>query len=566
MLLLAWAVLIIGLLIGELALIQKMANGQAFSYEWPTLAVWSFIFAFTLLVFVISYLGPERLRGWLFSWRIIRRGLIAVAWVVTAVVLFYAEENFRGRRAWNNLRHELEARGGQLDLQAFIPKEIPDEQNFAATPLTIQWFTQRTNTARWEDNYSRAGQQLPSSEDRGPRSFTDLVAWKMAFESLKSRGEKTNRDLKSDQLDSKSRAEAASAVLNGLKDNEQDLAELRAASARPFSRYAVTYNLENPWGILLPHLSRIRNVCRKLQLQACAELSAGQLNKALDDVTFMFLMADSIKREPFLISHLVRIACVQDATQPIWEGLAEHRWTDAQLQALQKRLQQFDFIADMKAPFDCERAAGALTGDLLARGKYHFNDLAGDPNGTSATFADFFGRLMPRGWYEFEKVNGLKLYELQLNGAFDVKSKLVFPSQIASNSAALERAFAGRNPVTTVVRHQLLAAMMSPALARIPLQGARSQVAVDHAALACALERFRLANGNFPESPDALVPKFISQLPDDVITGKPYHYRRNDKEFVLYSVGWDEKDDGGAPGKTLFDEKQGDWVWQYPAK
>ena len=34
--------------------------------------------------------------------------------------------------------------------------------------------------------------------------------------------------------------------------------------------------------------------------------------------------------------------------------------------------------------------------------------------------------------------------------------------------------------------------------------------------------------------------------------------------FVLYSVGWNEKDDGGVPGKTRFDESEGDWVWEYP--
>ena len=61
--------------------------------------------------------------------------------------------------------------------------------------------------------------------------------------------------------------------------------------------------------------------------------------------------------------------------------------------------------------------------------------------------------------------------------------------------------------------------------------------------------------------------KFISQLPNDVISGEPYKYHRTaDGQFVLYSVGWNETDDGGVPGQTLFDDKQGDWVWRYPAK
>jgi hypothetical protein len=38
-------------------------------------------------------------------------------------------------------------------------------------------------------------------------------------------------------------------------------------------------------------------------------------------------------------------------------------------------------------------------------------------------------------------------------------------------------------------------------------------------------------------------------------------YRRTpDGQFLLYAVGWNATDDGGAPGKD------GDWVWEYPAQ
>jgi hypothetical protein len=48
-----------------------------------------------------------------------------------------------------------------------------------------------------------------------------------------------------------------------------------------------------------------------------------------------------------------------------------------------------------------------------------------------------------------------------------------------------------------------------------------------------------------------------------VIRGEPYKYRQtSDGGYVLYSVGWNEKDDGGLPGKRLFDDQDGDWVWK----
>ena len=90
------------------------------------------------------------------------------------------------------------------------------------------------------------------------------------------------------------------------------------------------------------------------------------------------------------------------------------------------------------------------------------------------------------------------------------------------------------------------------------------------ARIACALERFRLARGEYPASLDVLAPQFITKLPHDIIGGQPLKYRRSDDgQFVLYSVGWNEKDDGGQVELTesgRVDMDKGDWVWRYPAK
>ena len=110
-------------------------------------------------------------------------------------------------------------------------------------------------------------------------------------------------------------------------------------------------------------------------------------------------------------------------------------------------------------------------------------------------------------------------------------------------------------------------ALLMPALNKAAERCARAQTSVDLARIACALERHRLAKGSFPETLDALAPQFIDRLPHDVINGQSLRYRRTDEgQFVLYSVGWNEKDDGG---KLAFkkegaqDWEKGDWVWQY---
>lgn len=545
------------------------------------LLAWAMVLPATVVViFLISILpAVQRFFGWLFSGRNIRRMLIGLAWLVTLVVLFYAEEDWRGSHEWNGYRRQLDAGGAQLDLQAFIPKPVPDGQNFAAIPVIDSWFTQRTNFAqKWADNYSLASTMLGSetnppapegnSHQGGKRYFLDLVAWIEAFDAVQAGQTNSSQQFTSGKLDLASRAAAAPAVLADLASSETELDPLRAASDRPYARYPVVYDMENPWGILLPHLGNIKRTVQRLQLRACAELAAGRNDDALADVKLMLYLADSVKTEPFLISYLVRLACVHLAIQPVWEGLAEHAWSDAQLQELQGLLQQHNFFPQMEHSLASERAAAILTADLLARGKYHLNDLTDDPSHSGSALANLAGRMVPHGWYDLEQLHYCQLFRSQLNGAFDVDRKQVFPKQIETNVNVLTQAFAGRNPFTTIcTRHQLLAVIMLPALHKIPMRAAAAQTAADEAAIACALERYRLANGQYPETLEALAPRFISPLPNDVISGGPYKYHRTtDGQFVLYSVGWNEKDDGGALGQTLFDDKQGDWVWQYPAK
>src|SRR6185369_7030827 len=101
---------------------------------------------------------------------------------------------------------------------------------------------------------------------------------------------------------------------------------------RPGARYPVIYDLDNPWGIFLPHEGNIKRLCQRLELAACAELAAGQSDRALEDVKLILRLGDSLRDEPFLISYLLRVAIFHIAIQPVREGLAERRWSDAQLQ------------------------------------------------------------------------------------------------------------------------------------------------------------------------------------------------------------------------------------------
>src|ERR1039457_412884 len=77
---------------------------------------------------------------WLFSWRVMRRWVFALACLATLTGVLYAVENWRGKRAWEKCRRELEAQGAVLDWSALISPPVPDEQNIFKAPKMAEWF------------------------------------------------------------------------------------------------------------------------------------------------------------------------------------------------------------------------------------------------------------------------------------------------------------------------------------------------------------------------------------------------------------------------------------------
>jgi hypothetical protein len=72
---------------------------------------------------------------WACCRRNFKQALFGLACLATVVALFYAEENWRGKRAWENYKREWEAKGEHFDFASIVPPPVPDDKNFAMTPV-----------------------------------------------------------------------------------------------------------------------------------------------------------------------------------------------------------------------------------------------------------------------------------------------------------------------------------------------------------------------------------------------------------------------------------------------
>lgn len=493
--------------------------------------------------------------------RLVRWLALAAVVMVTLVALLYAVENFRGRRAWADYRQSAAARGLVLDFKAHVPAPVPEEQNGASIPLIESWFDPRFrpngDPALWPGLHDEAENLVGRERDQTKRRLVDLVAWQQALAAAAA-GEKVEPKIRSQSRMPEERAAAATNVLAALKPYEPALEQLRESIKRPHFRYPVEYNVEQPFTILLPHLQNVRRVSRLLALRSSAHVAAGRPEAAAEDVLLSLALVDSFKEEHFLISYLVRAAMVQLASHAVWEGLVQQQWTDAQLKAIQERAGRNDFLLGLQRALETERAAGIAAIDWIKSGQsgQRLHSL-GEPDGQADDGAPSLVSLMPRGWWDMEKVSFVRLFESQA-GPMSAALKSGSFAGVTDASAGDPKLAPG---LGRFWKHEMMAAMLLPALDKVQRRAAVAQATVDQMVTACALERARLATGQYPETLAALTPAFLPAPPRDVMTGQPLLYRPRDNGYLLYSVGWDRDDDGGAPGKTLFDLGQGDWTW-----
>jgi hypothetical protein len=522
---------------------------------------------------------------WLLCWRNFRRFLIGVVSVATLITLFYTVENWRGDRAWEKHKREMEAKGEKMEWADFIPAPVPDEQNFAMTPLLKPLFDFKDNPKNYEDRWRDTNgynhicqlhlqrDDLPSSPELGNWAKglrTDLKAYQSYY---RTNGNSVNRShgieitvTNKFPVASEPQTPAAD-VLLALSRFDSELKELQEASRRPYSRFPIHYNTEDCWSILLPHLIAMKSMGAIAALRATAELQAGKTGEACQDVLLSLRLGESVKAEPFIISQLVRFAVLSMAIDPIWEGISDHRWSDDDLQQFQRELEKIDALAEYLRSIRTERAADGLAMKYLSRRrKLDWMSGLGETS-TNQFKEELFLHLAPRGWFYQNAIFISSFIQEKALPLVNPVEQRIYPSLSRSSIAYLKSL-----PLSTANFWAKDLGVFFPGS-----KYARAQNAANLASTACALERFRLAHGNYPEKLDQLATAFLAKLPHDLINGQALKYRvEANGQFVLYSVGWDEKDDGGsypviteASGwKQAFNDMgdSGDWVWRFPAK
>jgi hypothetical protein len=587
----------------------------------------------------IQRLGERKVMG---------RLLFAFACFATLIALVYAVENWRGKRAWESTRRELEAQGDVLDWNAFIPAPVPDDQNIFKAPKMQEWFVkgalaeslrpsrgaESTNAAPAfvvarssavkrapvllaevevdppESSRLMAGAAAvlrfgePSAREEAAKLIRGLVGpcakdvWgevtlarpvdqikpihlvlqaekvlsaselaaffprsSVPDDGLKATGHNNIRitpaGTNAFRLFLQPPESTAMDYLARSQSAVPDLDLLRKALERPSGR--MDGNYERPFERPIPDFVRLRTVAQLLAQRALCYLLLGQPEEAWHELALVHdmcrLLSGAGRRSTMLVEAMIQVAITGLYLNIVEEGMRLQAWQEPQLVAIQNQLQEVNLLQVFSEAMNAERTVSIRTLETTTPAelaKLYF--LGGEFQGVWSKLKNplFLQiRFAPCGWLYQNMRAGtlLKRFALQ---SLDMSQNRVSP-RVADSLTNQVRTISEFAPYT------LLSRSMMPNYSKALKTTTRNQTIANEAYIACGLERYRLVKGQYPETLEALVPQFAEKLPHDLIGGGPLKYRRTDGGgFVLYSIGWNEKDDGGS---TSPDSTEGDWVW-----
>lgn len=456
--------------------------------------------------------------------------------LVALGLLVYAYQDHRSRRRWAAFQQQLTQRGESLSLSPLLPGPVAPDQNFAQTTDFIR-FADRgladPSANALLDRLARTAVAVPG----GGNPKDALTAWiQQGFAEADAQLAWILPNFQ--PAASQDRTNAAAAVLDGLQPLDAVLAALAAAANRPAFQVTTNRGADAVYVSNLKGLTALEQLHYLFQVRACTQLALDRPDAAAADVLTGLRIAQLARQSPDMKSTLRTQALLARSLQPIWEGIVDHRWREPQLAAFQVELTRFNLLADH---------TNAIRRAVLA----HIASWREVPETPAAAPGGVRGRAsawQPRAaWYD----NCIQLYEAGQNALARV--------DLAAGRVSGEMSWEDLRDLPLADGASDLF-QQGPWWGDSPVLVSFAQTALNQAVVACALERYRLAKGRYPESLGPLQPAYLARVPPDVMRGQPLAYERVDPDaFTIRGAG---ANGSIGPAQKTSD----DWLWSFPAE
>jgi len=320
-----------------------------------------------------------------------------------------------------------------------------------------------------------------------------------------------------------------------LSDNKKTLTLLHEAASIEHCRYPIDF--KQHWDQSTPWLKELRASVHLLRLEVLIQCENQNSKKAMETIQANLALAKSVN-VPLLIHRLVHIATRAQAYKNIEWALNRIQLTEQQSRRLSAWIEEADIDKGYRRALVGEQCFGLHTFQLP------LHDIV-DKTESGKVFLLILAPRKILGLHDRETMEYINIMQDYINtlelphhkrlAAFDSIQKAVVHSE----------------------RGGMLTRMLMPALGRILDIETRHLAHLRSTQTALAVERYRLNEGRMPQSLDNLVPAYMEVVPTDPFDGQKLKYRTRETGFVVYSVGEDLTDEGGAERNSKKRDKRG---------
>jgi hypothetical protein len=354
--------------------------------------------------------------------------------------------------------------------------------------------------------------------------------------------------------------ELAAALAEEMHELEAALSEAESLADLHRGRFPIEFadDFISTW---VPDTQNSRKVVRLLQLSAVNRAQAGDCDGALVDCCAIVGVSRAIGDEPLSISQLVRIAEDSEAITMVERVMAQGEASDSALKRVQVR-----FAWETVVPFSLIGMRGDRAGIFRVFDKLADGTLTdGGSSGSGPTGAAEPARLPPHTVALFRYNQGLSLS--LMTRAVEI-AKLPMEEQEAPWREWEALATPGgrrEEKLSRSMTDQFIAGFTTFHSAHRRIFGM-----LNVAQAMVAMERFRIANGRWPESLGEIPESMRSGALIDPYSGESVLTARGPDGWIVYCVGPDGRDDGGKLDPRFNPTLKGfDWgfrLWDVPQR
>lgn len=292
-------------------------------------------------------------------------------------------------------------------------------------------------------------------------------------------------------------------------------------------------------GTLIPDYQNARQLGDWLGHDALRRAQDEEFAEAVDSCRACLNAGRAVADDPFSMAFLIRAAIGEIGIESLEHVVAQAKDADdasydAALKEMQALLELEAKECNLLSSIRGERAGYSHLFENIRSGKIRAKQLQ-----MMGFRFDDGGSPITAWWFKTFPTAVLKYYPDYLQHLNELVKVIKLPRhERSAKIAELE--------LSRVKSGNLLMQQISPYLSKIDQVDTRHQVRLRAAAAGVACERYRLKHGNWPASLDALVKEgWLSAVPIDPLDDQPMRFRATPEGIVIYSIGFDRKDNGG---------------------